>query len=70
MAFQFPTGPMATTGEFSADTRGILAAGTETSKGVIVGRSYTAYEMADGAFVPFDSIHARAAMVEPLVVFA
>lgn len=55
--------------DFTAVPHGLLASGTETPHGVIVGRSYTAYEMADGQFVPFTTVHGPYRPVEPLVVF-
>lgn len=54
--------------EFSAVQPGLLPAGTVTEHGTIVSSTLTAYEMADGSFVPFRSVHGRPAPVMPLVV--
>jgi hypothetical protein len=52
-----------------ADTpHGCLPAGTETAHGTIVRATITAYEMADGSFVPFAVVHGPYPPVEPLVV--
>jgi hypothetical protein len=57
-----------TVSQFSTTAHGLLPAGTETPQGVIVGRSYTAYEMADGTYVPFVTVHGPYTPAEPLVV--
>jgi hypothetical protein len=56
--------------EFSNITAGTLPAGTVTDHGVIARSTLTAYEMTDGRFVPFATIHGRPAFVLPLVVFS
>lgn len=47
---------------------GLLSAGTVTDHGTIVGRSYTAYEMSDGRYVPFVTVHGPYRPASPLVV--
>lgn len=54
--------------DFSTIPHGLLAAGTATPQGVIVGRSYTAYEMADGQYVAFSAVHGAYSAASPLVV--
>lgn len=54
--------------DFTTIPHGLLDAGTETPHGVIVGRSYTAYEMADGSYVPFVTVHGPYRATMPLVV--
>lgn len=55
--------------DFTATPPGLLPAGTQTPYGVIVGRSYTAYEMSDGSFVAFSKVHGPYTPAEPLVIF-
>lgn len=54
--------------DFSATPHGLLPIGTVTPQGVIAGRSFTAYEMEDGSFVPFAAVHGAYPVASPLVV--
>lgn len=55
---------------FSDIQPGLLPAGTVTDFGMIVTSTLTAYQMADGSFVPFRAVHGQPAPVMPLVSLA
>jgi hypothetical protein len=52
--------------EFASVQAGLLQEGTETSLGIIEAVSLTAY-LIDGRWVPFQQLHGRPPMAEPLV---
>ena len=54
--------------DFTTSPHGLLAIGTVTPHGVIVGRSYTAYEMESGEYVAFVKVHGAYTAASPLVV--
>jgi hypothetical protein len=56
--------------DFSTITHGCLPVGTETPHGVIEAVSFTAYQMADGAWVPFATVHGPYKPVAGLVTFS
>lgn len=56
-------------GNLPVDTVVVYPTRWGTEKGRIIGRSYTAYEMADGSYVSFDQVHGRPAPASPLVAF-
>lgn len=56
--------------DFSTVVPGTLAAGTVTDHGEIVSTTLTAYEMADGTFVPYSAIHGTPKAATPLVSFS
>lgn len=62
--------PVAPTSIIQSTPHGLLPAGTVTEHGTIVGRSFTAYELADGSYVSFVTVHGPHRPVAPLVVFA
>jgi hypothetical protein len=61
------TGRKESTMDFSTIQHGLLPAGTVTPQGVIARSSMTAYQMEDGAWVPFAKVHGPRPWASPLV---
>jgi hypothetical protein len=59
---------MPSTPAFAHIQPGLLPTGTVTSYGEIVAVSCTAYKVADGRWLSYDTFHGRPAPVMPLVV--